>query len=132
MTYPTTRYRCHRSGTPFSSCSPASSKERPDPAPVDPRWRRQEIRNLAASLDPGKAARASRTRPVYFLMYTTIVDGIIPARSAAASSGEKELWAGRKVSMAGTSHVLATWLLPSRATLAPSDATADIAGTCLP
>ena len=43
-------------------------------------------------------------------MYTTIVDGIIPARSAAAaSSGEKELWAARKASMSGTSHVLATW-----------------------
>ena len=25
---PTTRYRCQRSGTPFSSCSPASSKVR--------------------------------------------------------------------------------------------------------
>jgi hypothetical protein len=32
-------------------------------------------------------------------MYTTIVDGIIPARSAAAaSSGEKELWAAWKAS----------------------------------
>ena len=50
-------------------------------------------------------------------MYTTIVDGIIPARSAAAaSSGEKELWAAMKASMSGTSHVLATWLLPSMAT----------------
>ena len=29
---PTTRYRCQRSGTPFSSCSPASSKTRPEPA----------------------------------------------------------------------------------------------------
>ena len=28
----TTRYRCQRSGTPFSSCSPASSKVRPEPA----------------------------------------------------------------------------------------------------
>ncbi len=40
----------------------------------------------AASLMPGQAACASRTRPVYFLMYTTIVDGIIPARLAAAAS----------------------------------------------
>ena len=29
---PTTRYKCQRSGTPLSSCSPASSKMRPDPA----------------------------------------------------------------------------------------------------
>ena len=28
----TTRYRCQRSGTPLSSCSPASSKVRPEPA----------------------------------------------------------------------------------------------------
>jgi len=40
----------------------------------------------AASLMPGQAARASQTRLVYFLMYTTIVDGIIPARFAAAAS----------------------------------------------
>ena len=53
----------------------------------------------------------------YFLTYTTIVDRIIPARSAAAaSSGAKELWAAMKASMSGTSHVLATWLLPSLAT----------------
>jgi hypothetical protein len=33
-------------------------------------------------------------RARYRLMYTTIVDGIIPARfAAAASSGEKEPWA---------------------------------------
>src|SRR5439155_16419549 len=32
LTYVTTRYRRHRSGTPFSSCSPASSNERPLPA----------------------------------------------------------------------------------------------------
>jgi hypothetical protein len=32
VAYATTRYRCQRSGTPFSSCSPASSKVRPDPA----------------------------------------------------------------------------------------------------
>ena len=30
--YPATRYRCQRSGTPFSSCSPASSNVGPDPA----------------------------------------------------------------------------------------------------
>ena len=29
----TTRYRCHRSGTPFSSCSPASSNVSPSPRP---------------------------------------------------------------------------------------------------
>src|SRR5580765_7184195 len=32
LSYGITRYRCQRSGTPFSSCSPASSKERPLPA----------------------------------------------------------------------------------------------------
>jgi hypothetical protein len=47
--------------------------------------------------------------PDYFLMYTTIVDGIIPARfAAAASSGGKEFWTAWKASMSGTSHVLAT------------------------
>ena len=30
--YAKTRYRRHRSGTPFNSCSPASSKTRPEPA----------------------------------------------------------------------------------------------------
>jgi hypothetical protein len=69
---------------------------------------------IPASLTGIGSAGASRTRPVYFLMYTTIVDGIIPARSAAAaSSEEKELWAAWKASMSGTSQVLATWLLPS-------------------
>ena len=48
------------------------------------------------------------TQPVY-LMYTTMVDGIIPARSAAAASSEgREPWAALKASMSGTSHVLAT------------------------
>jgi hypothetical protein len=32
------------------------------------------------------AACASQTRPVYFFMYMTTVDGIIPARFAAAAS----------------------------------------------
>jgi hypothetical protein len=38
-----------------------------------------------------------RTRADYFLTYTTIVDGIIPARfAAAANSPENELWAAWK------------------------------------
>ena len=59
--------------------------------------------------EPQAGASSRRTEPGYFLMYTTIVDGIIPARfAAAASSAENELWAAWKASMSGTSQVLAT------------------------
>jgi hypothetical protein len=44
------------------------------------------LARAVASLIPGYAACASRTRSVYFLMYMTTVDGIIPARFAAAAS----------------------------------------------
>ena len=51
--HPTTRYRRQRSGTPFSSCSPASSYTSPEPTVRSHGGRHQHLRGTGPRSDPG-------------------------------------------------------------------------------